>query len=87
MWTVRLTAGGPCALLSNGLKNALNATGAQDESRRWAELYCGVRLDKLLIEIRNPYSGGIVFRDGLPVSETKWSQRARCKITGKKSRS
>ena len=30
------------------------------------EFYCGVRLDKLLIEIRNPYAGQIPFRDGLP---------------------
>ena len=32
------------------------------------EFYCGIRLDKLLIEIKNPYAGQIVFRDGLPVS-------------------
>lgn len=58
-----------CALLSNGLENALNAAGEQETSRRWVELYCGVRQDNFLIEIRNPYSGGIVFRDGLPVSD------------------
>ena len=58
-----------CALLSNGLENALNAAETQNESRRWVEFYCGVRLDKLLIEIRNPHSGEIVFRDGLPVSD------------------
>lgn len=57
-----------CALLSNGLENALNAVGALKENRRWVEFYCGVRLDKLLIEIKNPYAGQIVFRDGLPVS-------------------
>ena len=55
-----------CALLSNGLENALNAVGKLEEDRRWVELYCGVRLDKLLIEIRNPYAGQIPFRDGLP---------------------
>lgn len=57
-----------CALLSNGLENALNAVVALKENRRWVEFYCGVRLDKLLIEIKNPYAGQIVFRDGLPVS-------------------
>ena len=57
-----------CALLSNGLENALSAAGTQEASRRWVELYCGIRQDNFLIEIRNPYSGGIVFRDGLPVS-------------------
>ena len=55
-----------CALLSNGLENALNAVGEMKEDRRWVEFYCGVRLDKLLIEIRNPYAGRIPFRDGLP---------------------
>lgn len=57
-----------CALLSNGLENALNAAGAMSENRRWVEFYCGVRLDKLLIEIKNPYAGRITFRDGLPAS-------------------
>ena len=57
-----------CALLSNGLENALNAAGTQEEGRRWVEFRCRVRLGKLLIEIRNPYSGEILFRDGLPVS-------------------
>lgn len=55
-----------CALLSNGLENALNAVNELDESRRWVELYCGMRLDKLLIEIKNPYTGQLEFRDGLP---------------------
>lgn len=55
-----------CALLSNGLENALNAVEALEESRRWIKLYCGTRLGKLLIEIKNPYTGQILFRDGLP---------------------
>lgn len=57
-----------CALLSNGLENALNAVGELKENRRWVEFYCGVRLDKLLIEIKNPYTGQIAFRNDLPVS-------------------
>ena len=58
-----------CALLSNGLENALNAAGAQEEGRRWVDLYCGVQMDKLLIEIRNPYSEPILFQDHLPVTD------------------
>ena len=58
-----------CALLSNGLENALNAAGRQEGPRRWVELYCGVRQDKLLIEVRNPYAGQILFRDGLPTAD------------------
>lgn len=57
-----------CALLSNGLENALNAVGALKENRRWVEFYCGVRLDKLLIEIKNPYAGQIMFHNNLPTS-------------------
>lgn len=55
-----------CALLSNGLENALNAVEKLKENRRWVEFYCGVRAGKLLIEIKNPYSGHIPFREGLP---------------------
>lgn len=55
-----------CALLSNGLENALNAVGALKENRRWVEFYCGIQASKLLIEIKNPYAGQIPFRDGLP---------------------
>lgn len=57
-----------CALLSNGLENALNAVGPLNENCRWVEFYCGVRLDKLLIEIKNPYAGQLTFHDGLPVT-------------------
>lgn len=57
-----------CAMISNGLENALLAAGKLDRSRRWVEFFCGVRMDKLLIEIRNPYDGQVVCQDGLPVS-------------------
>jgi len=57
-----------CSLLSNGLENALHAVSSLDKSAQWVELYCGIRIDKLLIEIRNPYSGQITMQDGLPVS-------------------
>ena len=57
-----------CSILSNGLENALNAVAALEEALRWVKLYCGVRLNKLLIEIKNPYAGRIAMRDGLPVS-------------------
>lgn len=58
-----------CALLSNGMENALLAAGALEENRRWVSCYCGIRSQKLLIEIKNPYDGVIVTRDGLPVSD------------------
>ena len=57
-----------CSILSNGLENALHAVAPLEGSLKWVELYCGVRLNKLLIEIKNPYAGQITMRDGLPVS-------------------
>lgn len=57
-----------CALLSNGLENALNAVGELKENRRWVEFFCGVRAGKLLVEVKNPYTGEVTFRNGLPQS-------------------
>lgn len=59
-----------CALLSNGLENALISAGALgEESRRWVSCTCGTRAGKLLIEIKNPYDGVIAMQDDLPVSD------------------
>lgn len=57
-----------CALLSNGLENALHAASTLEPSRRWTNLYCGIRMNKLLIEIRNPYDNGLTIRNGIPIS-------------------
>ena len=57
-----------CSILSNGLENALHAVASLDESLKWVELHCGIRRNKLLIEIKNPYAGKITMRDDLPVS-------------------
>ena len=57
-----------CALLSNGLENALHAVSRMEDSHRWVELYCAVRSNNLLIEVQNPYTGTIQLKDGLPVS-------------------
>ena len=53
-----------CAMLSNGLENALNAACAVPDGG--IDVYCGVRQSKLLIEIKNPYTGEIHMKDGLP---------------------
>lgn len=60
-----------CSLLSNGLENALHAVADLPADRKQISLYCGVRQNKLLIEIRNPCAGSIAMRDGLPVSDRK----------------
>lgn len=59
-----------CSLLSNALENALRvAGGLEPPARRVVGLYCGIRLGKLLIEVRNPYDMPPVLRDGIPVSD------------------
>ena len=57
-----------CSVLSNGLENAVRAAASSGVASPWAELYCGVKLNKLLIEIKNPYAGTVTLRDGVPVS-------------------
>ena len=57
-----------CAILSNGLENAFHAVSELDASLKWTRLYCAVRANNLLIEIKNPCAGEIPMRDGLPVS-------------------
>ena len=58
-----------CSVLSNGLENALRAVTSLPEGERWVSLYCGVRLGKLLLEIRNPCGERVVMRGGIPVSQ------------------
>jgi two-component system sensor histidine kinase AgrC len=58
-----------CALLSNGLDNAINAAAQVDEdAERTVRINCQPYKDKLLIYISNPYRGSVKMRDGLPQS-------------------
>ena len=60
-----------CALLSNALENALYAVLSPDVKEKRVDLYCELRGSKLLIEVKNPYAGKIVMKNGLPVSNRK----------------
>lgn len=61
-----------CAVLSNALENALHAVAELPEERRTVSLYCGIRLGKLLIEVKNPYAGDLTISpDGRPVTTRK----------------
>ena len=57
-----------CSLVSNGLENALRAAGGLSTGEKWVKLFCGIRANKLLMEIRNPYQGSVLIRNDLPVS-------------------
>ena len=55
-----------CAVLSNALENALNAAARTSEKIIYVKLT--VRNQSLLLQISNPYSGEITFRDRLPAA-------------------
>ncbi len=58
-----------CALLSNGLENAVCAAAQTDgDSQRTVRINCQLHKDKLLIYISNPYRGTVIMREGLPES-------------------
>lgn len=52
-----------CAILSNGLENALHAAARLPEGQRWVRCGCTVKREKLLLEIENPYLGQIAMED------------------------
>ena len=58
-----------CSMVSNGLENALHAVAALELPLKWVGFFCGIRNNKLLIEIKNPYAGEIIMQDGLPISQ------------------
>ena len=58
-----------CAVLSNGIENALRAAAELEEPYKWAELYCEIKHGKLLIEIKNPYAGEVSMQNGLPTTD------------------
>lgn len=57
-----------CSLLSNGLENALHAASQMEPQDKWIRFYCEKDMNKLLIEIKNPYRSEPVMQNGIPVS-------------------
>lgn len=58
-----------CTLLSNGLENALHAAAdLPQHTPPEIDIYCAIRQNKLLIEIRNPCPHAVEIRNGLPIS-------------------
>ena len=56
-------------MLSNALENALHAVQELPESsNRQIDELCCIRQENLLLEIKNPYSGEILMKDGFPIS-------------------
>ena len=62
-----------CALLSNGLENAIEAAAhTADEQFRKVRISCPTHKDNLLIFIENSFSGNVVMENGLPQSLREW---------------
>jgi len=63
-----------CAMLSNGLENALSAVSDLPQcAERSVDVFFCVRQDNLLLEIKNPYHSEVFMEKGLPVSRAPGS--------------
>lgn len=60
-----------CALLSNGLENAIKATSKVDESRRKIKINCSINKENLLIFIENSVLEKVQIKSGIPVTTEK----------------
>ena len=59
-----------CILLSNSLENALNAAARLPQGTdKSISVFLKESRSKLLIEIRNPFSGSISFQNGVPAAQ------------------
>lgn len=59
-----------CVIVSNGLENAINATAKiEDDSNKIISLYCHSKNDKIFLEIKNPFTGLIVYKNDFPHNE------------------
>lgn len=59
-----------CALLSNGLENAVTAAArAKGVSKGRVTLYCKTKESRLLLSMENNYSGTLVLENGIPQAE------------------
>jgi len=64
---IELPATEICSLVSNALENAFRAAeGAK--AQKWVKFYCALKNNKLLIEVKNTYSGEVYMKDGMPLS-------------------
>lgn len=58
-----------CALLSNGLENAIEAAAqVDDEQLRKARISCQIHKGNLMISVKNSYRGKVAIENGLPQS-------------------
>ncbi|MCK9477920.1 MAG: GHKL domain-containing protein [Firmicutes bacterium] len=59
-----------CTLFSNGLENAVIAAAQiTDKKQKIVRVNCQIHKGNLLIYIKNPYDGEVIFRDNLPKND------------------
>lgn len=59
-----------CTIFSNGLENAIFATSQiTDKTQKTVRVNCQLHKGNLLIYIKNPYKGEIIFLDNIPKSD------------------
>lgn len=57
-----------CAILSNGLENAITASAKITDREKFVYVYCNIYKENLLIQIENPYLDKVAIKDGIPQS-------------------
>lgn len=69
-----------CVILSNGLENAIHAVSQMpDNVKKRIDLFCDIKQNNLLIEIKNPCIAEITMQNGLPMAkngETRYGCRS-----------
>ena len=58
-----------CSVVANGLENALLAASQPEVADKWVDFSCEIKQNIFRLQIQNTYTGQVVIRNGLPVSE------------------
>jgi len=61
-----------CALLSNGLENAVQAAARVEQpAERKVSVHMGIHGENFMVQIENTFSGEIIWQDGLPCTDVE----------------
>ncbi|MEG1577448.1 MAG: GHKL domain-containing protein [Oscillospiraceae bacterium] len=60
-----------CAILSNGIENAMTATGKLAEGQKNINIHLSLHKGNLLLSIENPYEGMVRMENGLPQNDAE----------------
>ncbi|MEG0765079.1 MAG: GHKL domain-containing protein, partial [Pseudoflavonifractor sp.] len=60
-----------CAILSNGLENAVTATAGLKDGQKTVKIHLALHKGNLLLAIENPYDGAVRMENGLPQNDAE----------------